>query len=208
MRDYCCVNSILRMKCILLDINSISQFTALYQNLQIKVMYQLCTCKWFVRKVMSVSRFKNIYGTDRYNTLKGFKIGSYCADISLLARFQVRKQRKVWRRQDCKASGESLAPLNWPENGSWERRCGLARCRSKVSIERRTTACTGDENKFHGKACSYSPDSLKRLNNRSFLSWPLPLPIPTDPNRSECALTYSCFTIRWLPLLFGQSMYD
>ena len=36
-------------------------------------------------------------------------------------------------RQDCRAAGESLAPLKRLGSGSWGRRCGLARCRGEVS---------------------------------------------------------------------------
>ena len=36
-------------------------------------------------------------------------------------------------RQDCRAAGESLSPLNRPRSGSRGRRCGLARCRGEVS---------------------------------------------------------------------------
>ena len=122
---------------------------------------------WFVRKVMSVSQIKKIYWTDRYNTFKGFKIGSSCVNTSLPARFPgiedvtvhgrpspecplepwckplwlcqlSRNDVLSWAfsgaetkrnlgdpRQDCWATGESLAPLNRPGSESRGRRSCL-----------------------------------------------------------------------------------
>lgn len=41
----------------------------------------------YVLKVMSVSRLKKSYWSDRCNTLKSFEIGSSCIDTSFPARF-------------------------------------------------------------------------------------------------------------------------
>lgn len=51
--------------------------------------------------------------------------------------FKRKKQKSLQEpRQDCRAAGEPLAPLNRPGSVSRDRRCGLARCQGGVSDPR------------------------------------------------------------------------
>ena len=101
-------------------------------------------------------------------------------------------------RQDCRAAGESLAPLNQPGSGS--------------KLDGHPLFQPAMHYSLHGRRKRVLRKSLPLLSGWSeTIERPLVCELTspfTDSNRSECAPTYSYFTIKSLTLPFGQTMYS
>ena len=151
-------------------------------------------------------------------------------------------------RQECRAAGESLAPLNrpgsglggkrwwslmavqrglyrWPLHGLLKR--SYATGRLDVPTNNHHQRASSSKVKFPLRTCrvshktwwpSFVPTSdASRKSCSSLSGWLETIERPlvrdltspfTYPNRSKCAPTYSCFTIKSLTLLFGQTMLE